>query len=268
MLALSSQKSWAVQDAVIIADRAPVYADRELKSPIGFIIRGKQVRVGEAIQGHTVIYPILVSGKIAYVRSRDLTTAGDREGHVPTVAERFMESTELSQNTSYSLAFVSYGSTITLDKDNGGYRSKDAVNWMGAQIKGEVMFRRRWEFEVLSGFYSTSADDEKFRMVDIGAGLGYRLINWGRFILKLDVQALVVPFAQYSKGSLFTVNGYGYTGGSGLNASWKFGVNWGLEGFGGFYYTKLTGFDAPKPYESISPTFVGSRIGVGLNYRY
>jgi hypothetical protein len=268
LLLILSPKSWAVQDAIVIADRAPVYADRELKSPIGYIIRGKQIRVGEVLKGRALIYPLKVSGKIAYIRGRDLTTSRDQDSQTASVAERFMESTELKQDTNYSIAFVNYASTITIGKGNGGYQDKDAVNWMGAQIKGEVLFARRWEFEVLSGYYATSADDEKFRMIDIGVGLGYRLVNWGRFVLKLDVQALGVPFAQYTKGSLFTLNGYGYTGGSSLSATWRLGESWGLEGFGGFYYTKLTGFDAPKNYESISPTFVGSRIGIGLIYRY
>jgi hypothetical protein len=41
-----------------------------------------------------------------------------------------------------------------------------------------------------------------------------------------------------------------------------------MEAFGGLYYTKLMNFDSPAPYADISPSFIGNRLGIGLNYTY
>ena len=51
----------AAQYAHVKTEKAVIYADQELTSPLGYAIRGKKVRVGEVPRKYGTILPILVS---------------------------------------------------------------------------------------------------------------------------------------------------------------------------------------------------------------
>jgi hypothetical protein len=78
-----------------------------------------------------------------------------------------------------------------------------------------------------------------------------------------------VPFASYSVGNDFRVNGFGFSAGGGGHTRFLLGKYWGLEAYAGIFYTRLSGFKLPSPYTGeLSPTFIGTRIGGGLNYQF
>ncbi len=77
---------FAAQTAYVRSLEAVVYADKELKTPIGYIRQGKKVEVGEVARNRGTILPIIVAGKIAYIKVEDLLLkdvilASDLEGH-------------------------------------------------------------------------------------------------------------------------------------------------------------------------------------------
>ena len=71
-LSLLSNYLWASQDAVIKPEKAIVYADSQLTSPIGFIRRGTEVIVGDKLLKNGSLLRIIVSGKIAFIKVNDL----------------------------------------------------------------------------------------------------------------------------------------------------------------------------------------------------
>ncbi len=114
-------------------------------------------------------------------------------------------------------------------------------------------------------------------MVELGSEFAYRIYSGDIFVFRWQNQILGVPFATYSLGERARVNGYGFSAGTGLNANWNLGERFGFEIFGGFNYTKLFGFDLPDPRQTgvekrrtitLNPSFVGSRLGVGMTYQF
>lgn len=71
-LLLVSCNIFAIQYAVIQKYKAKVYADKELTSPIGYISKGKKVKVGEVLREYGTVLPIAISGRIAYIKVDDL----------------------------------------------------------------------------------------------------------------------------------------------------------------------------------------------------
>ena len=114
----------------------------------------------------------------------------------------------------------------------------------------------------------TSQDDEHYRVVEGGLGAAFRLIDTKRFMARVQLQALGIPFASYELGDLFRKKSFGATGGAGLALTYLWNKNWGVELTGGYYYTKLFKFDVPSPYQDFSATFTGVRGSLGLNYTY
>lgn len=258
----------AAQEAIVIAEKAVIYSDKTMSSPVGFIQKGKRVSIGEVPRNKAQLYPIIVSGKIAYIRVIDVSTELESLDSNRLVAERFLRAAEKKVDTVYSVSAFTYASQISLSQSNDQLKDNDPFVWTGFHVKGAVKTSKSWDFGVVIGYANGQESKETFRMIESGIDLSYRVYNGDRFVFKWQNQALAVPFASYSLGTKYRVNGYGFTAGSGLNANVIFGEHWGLEAYGGFYYTGLYGFDVPRPYKSITPTFVGSRLGLGATYQY
>src|SRR5690606_19273923 len=225
---------WAVQEAIVVADQAVIYADQEMSSPLGFIRRGKKVKVGDIARNRSQVYPIIVSGKVAYIRVLDISTEKDALDPNRLVAERFSQNSRREEKKGrFTMSYYTYATQISLDKDNANIRDKDAVSWNGLSLKTELNVRESWDFQFLLNYMMLKEGPEKFGAFEVGIGGGYRIIELKRLILRLDGQLLAIPFATYSYEEDFRVNGYGYSAGAGLNLSYVIGKNWGIEASAG-----------------------------------
>ncbi|WP_408096226.1 hypothetical protein ACJVC5_14395 [Peredibacter sp. HCB2-198] len=261
-------KIWAAQTAMVIADRAVIYSDKEMTSPIGYVSRGKKVKIGEIPRNRAQVFPIIISGKLAFIRAIDITTEKESMDSTRLSAERFQKSTRKEYKSKYVLSYVTFLSQISLSNSNSQLENGDAVQWHGVSLKGEAFIWKHWDLQILFNYLQAIKDKETFRVVEFGAGGAYRLINGQKFLLRLEGQFLAIPFSNYSLADDFRVNGYGFSTGAGLNANYYFNENWSFEGALGLYYMKTFGYDAPKPYKSIEPSFVGPRVTLGLSYTY
>lgn len=259
---------WAKQTAIVIAERAVIYADAQMSAPVGFVKKGKSLVVGDIARNQSQVYPIIVSGKIAYVRVIDVSTEKESVSSEKLVAKRFMRSAENELQSDYTISYMNYSSQISLDQDNGTLQDKDTLNWQGVSLKGGAKISPRLNFAILLNYLRGKGDKEVFQVLEFGPGVDLSMIQSSRLEVKLFAQLLAVPFATYAYEEKFRVNGYGLTTGGGLRLVYRFGKNFGLEGFGGFYYTRLSGFSSPKPFKELEPSFIGSRLGLGLNYQF
>lgn len=261
-------KLWAAQDAIVTAERAIIYSDREMTSPIGYIRKGKKIAVGEIPRNKARVYPVVVSGKIAYIRVIDVTTEKESMDSSRLVAERFKKTTLEVKKSKFVASYFLFNSQITLDKENAGLLDKDSVAWNGVSLKGEVLLKNSWDLQVLLNYMTTKVETEKFNVVEAGIGGAYRFIDMKKLIVRAEAQFLAVPFSSYEVGTDFLVRSYGYTLGAGVNSTYLLTKNWGVEGSLGVYKTHLLKFKSPEPYNEISPSFLGARFGVGINYSY
>lgn len=262
------QDLWAAQDAMVVADKAVIYADEQMSAPVGFVRKNKKIKVGEISRNRAQVYPIVVSGKVAYIRVVDVSTEKESVDSQVLVAERFQKGTQQDFNANYSASVFNYSTQISMQFENDELKDKDAVNWTGVGLRGGGNITEKWDFDVLLNYMNAKAQTEVFRAVEVGFGGAYHIFDKKRFKLKALVQLLGIPWASYSLGDIYRVNGFGFSTGGGLSMSYRLGKHFGLEGFGGFYYTSLSGFKTPDPYEDIAPTFIGTRLGLGLNYEY
>ncbi len=258
----------AKQTAIVIVERAVIYADAQLSAPVGFVRKGKNLVVGDIARNHSQVYPIIVSGKIAYIRVLDVSTEKESVGSEKLVAKRFMKTAEKSNHTNYTISYINYSSQISLEKDNGALMDKDTLDWHGISLKGGARINPKTNFDIILNYLRGKGDKEVYQALEFGAGVDFGLFQTSRLDVKIFGQLLTVPFSTYAYEDKLRVNGYGFSAGTGVNLVYRLGQNFGLEGFGGFYYTRLFGFDVPKPFLEVEPSFVGTRLGLGLNYQF
>jgi hypothetical protein len=262
------QNLWAAQEAVIITERAVIYSDKEMKSPIGFVSHGKKIMVGEIARNKGQVYPTIVSGKVAYVRVLDVSTAKDDTITNQVTARRFGKVAEKTFSSKVVASYFAYHTQIRQNETNGDVLDKSALMWHGASLKGEILVKNSFDVQIITNYMQLEEGSETYRAVEFGAGLAYRLIDVKKFLARIEGQFLSVPFVTYSINDDFRVKSYGYTVGAGANITYLFDQNWGAEAYAGVYQTKFLGFKTPGTYKDFSPTFTGNRIGIGMNYTY
>lgn len=267
-LLVFSQSLWASQPAVVIVEKAVVYADAQMSAAVGFIRKGKRIKIGKNSRNHSQVYPLVVSGRVAYIKVNDVSTETQSAGSKELVAERFKKNTQQDFKSNYSAYVFSYASQITLANPNGNLKNSSSVDWTGAGISGSAQLNSHWDLDIMLNYMNAKIQTEEFQAIEFGAGSSYRLIEIGRFQTKIGAYFKAIPFANYSLGDLFRVNGFGFGTGANAKMIYRLGKHFGIEGAAGFDYTKITGLKAPKPYKEMSPSFIGSRLAVGLNYQF
>lgn len=258
----------ASQDAIVIADPAIVYSDLQMSSPVGYISKGKKIVIGEVPRNKSQVYPIIVSGRVAYIRVLDVSTEKEAMDSQKLTAQRFQDLANKLPETRVGVSYFHFYSTVGLEEDNGDLLDGDELQWQGVGFKASALVKKRYDFQVLTNYLGASDGEESLRVVELGLGGTIRLIQTKSFILSFEGNLLWVPYASYGVGSDFRVNSYGYSTGGGVNMVLFITENMGVDLFGHLSYTKLFPFETPGTYEDISPSFVGRRLGAGFLYQF
>jgi len=74
---------FAAQKVTVSTSRAIIYADKELTLPLGYVSMGKELVVGEVTRRGGQILPLIVSGKVAYIKVDDISFSKNdqKKGH-------------------------------------------------------------------------------------------------------------------------------------------------------------------------------------------
>ncbi len=265
-LIFDCQNLLASQEAIIVSENAIIYADKKMSAPVGYVRKGKRVRIGSVARNRAQVYPIVVSGKVAYVRSLDVSPVSEASGPQKLMTERFSRLTKEKNPGSYSVSYFSFFSQASMDYQNADLKDGDGLLWQGISLHGATELTSANNLDLFFNGMKASVKQESFNALEVGLGFSHKAIELERFNVKLEGQGLVIPFSNYAYANDFRVNGYGYTLGGGLRGRYLLTKFLGLEITGGFFYTKMMSFSSPKPYKEISPSFVGSRVGLGLSY--
>lgn len=78
---LCSFEIFAAQKARIVVEKATVYSDLDLLSPIGHISFGKIIQVGDVKRKHGTVLPTVINGRVVYVKVIDLALEKDLIGN-------------------------------------------------------------------------------------------------------------------------------------------------------------------------------------------
>ena len=72
-----SNTAQSAQKVTVSTSKAIIYADRELTLPLGYVSMGKELKVGEVARKGGQVLPLIVSGKVAYIKVSDISLSKD-----------------------------------------------------------------------------------------------------------------------------------------------------------------------------------------------
>lgn len=261
--------SHAARDAVVIKERAIIWADAQRSAPLGYARRGRTLRVGDKEREKGQVVSVIVSGKVAYISVEDIAIDEDRKkiDIEEVTLTRFQEATKPRYRDQVVFSLVQFNATESAD--TAARRLEKEWNFQGGQLKGEIRTSNErlnvgFMFEYLFG----ESQDEVFRIFELGMGASWALVNSRNFKIRAEAWGVLVPWAQYEAAPLFTLNGYGLGAMGQLSANFFLSETWGLEVAGGIQAVKLFGIKRPSPFQEFNPMFMGPRLSIGLTGRF
>ena len=216
-----STVTWAEQNAYIKSKVAIVYADQELTSAIGKIEQGKRIAVGQVARRRGTILPIVVSGRVAYIRIEDLilkdiVTDKEIKGRGYTQHEYLVQEEESDNLKENNFIYFNYYGF------NGGNEWSDMTSSIGddesSQFKNfNILIEHRptkfnYIFGIGGGYYTNTTEHIKFSALTLEITAGYNLLRpahqvlidaYGGLSMCSGASISVADSTQVNRGQIF-----------------------------------------------------------------
>lgn len=267
-----STSAFAAQWATVLSEKAIIYADREMQVPIGFISKGKKVRVGEVKRNYGKLLPVVVQGKIAYIKVSDINS-NTKLTDLQSAVERVKSGSKNVDSKRLSLIYSGYASFISINESEsytGETYKSDLFYFSGGGLRGYVdSDDKSSTWRVTLDHIATKVKDNEFRILFLTTEYGYNFLNYDNLTLRPYGGASLIPYSQYSYSSLFTVNGYGAGVSAGLELVLKFKNSIGLHFDGNYQYSKLF-YRLPSQtnIDKYEPSFNGIKFTAGVSFSF
>lgn len=220
-LALSFQ-AHAIQTAIVGVDKAIVYADVEMTSPIGYVRGGRQLKVGSQARRGGAILPIVVAGRIAYIRTQDVSVSNNPSAlgsspQGPKLREHQIAlpmgevEDDLKENNFLVLSLGQYQGGGDLSDLNEGFGLDDsALTSITAMFEHRpVIYDFSWDVGI--GYYSMSNEAYDLQTLTLEGNIYYSLLKtgfidfqaYGGFTLSGDIRLTSETLPREERGSMW-----------------------------------------------------------------
>lgn len=183
-----SHSAAAAQMAIVSSQKAIIYSDQGLSSPLGFVRAGRQLMVGSTVRQNGLIVPVIVAGRVAYIQTKDITLSqtdlviGQKplgpklsEHEVDIPMEEIKD--DLKENNFFSFQVGQYSGGSQLDQisDAAGVENSSITTF-------RVMFEHRPEiyryfWDVGFGLYTLSNDEFSLQALTLEGNISYSLLQ-------------------------------------------------------------------------------------------
>ena len=209
----------AAQWALVISDKAVIFSDIEMKSSIGFIRKGKKVRVGSVPKNKGRVLPLILNKKVLYIATKDIDVGVnlDKLGSASERIKQKMSSIQIVRNI--GLVGGTYYGVLSSDKatDENALFLELGVRGYYTDYKKKENFRltlsssnASFENDINMNFFALSFASKMFGLQNYGQS----------FIFYLG--GILIPYAEIKYQDLFKLTGYGV--GAELGAEVRFNL--------------------------------------------
>jgi len=271
----------AAQAAIVKSRKAIVYADMDMKVPLGYVRQGKKIKVGNVTREHDTLLPIVISGKIGYIKVDDLILKDFDNKEVTErkdILDRYQVNLEeekednLAENNHFriSLGTLSAGEDWRLISDGAGDGDPGALKEFMFHLEHRPPFRKfNWSLGL--GYYSLSQSTLQLQTLTIETNFYYS--PWNSPVIRLDFYGgfLATGDIKVQESTLNTVTngaGWGYTLGAlaRVFTHQRLGLHLGL-GTKKLFVTSLNNIEVSNSTQTHNITSLGGpEIYFGLSY--
>jgi hypothetical protein len=241
-LILSSFPVFGAQRAVVRNEKAIIYAEIERVTPIGYVIKGKSITVGDIPRGPYRMLPIVVSGRLCHIQEADLFINEYDQKNKRKSPPALTNTTSTDSGNDQVQIFsksrsveVSYQKFSAGNEWNQNYKDTFGVeaNPSVSNLSGRYFIKNFSGFNAGLGLDLYSLSQEKASASILGLGIEINRIVWENnlFVIKPSLSLISsINFKNY---------GYRFNFPFGYHLSRNFDVKAGF----GYQSMALTGMD-------------------------
>lgn len=214
-----SFSAMAIRTAVVNTEKTIVYSDMTLDSPIGYIRGGKTLKVGKKARMKGTIVPIIVSGRVAYVQTKDLRFVEDDDQiYSPKITEHNIDNEQfkvldpLSDNNHivFQLGQFSMGNNWDTISEEAGDRSSSALTSYNIMLEHRSPIKSIG-FGVGGTYYAASQENVQIQALSVDGQIYWSPLKFSWFsvdlllggMLSFDTRVKVTQVEGASKGSFY-----------------------------------------------------------------
>ena len=276
---LFSQTSFAAQLGIVLANKAVIYADINLKSPIGFVKKGKKLALGDIKRKRGKVLPVVVNGQIGWVKVSDVRLPSEEKSfdrskkiseHVVDFDKKVKD--PLNQNNFLTVKFSPASFSIS-----GAVDQSEVENSLDSSSELTLMYEHKNPYHKIHwglglDYFTGQVDIFSFQSVNLKGGLAYVPIRlswmslevYGNILISGDFRVESSGLGTY-KGNMFGVD---YGAAVRLLPEYQIGLMAGL----GYSYYRFSGLndlqresdDSLTSFNNIS----GAKLFAGLSYKF
>lgn len=275
------KNSRAAQTAIVNVEKAKIYADKQMSTPIGYIPIGTKVRVGEVPRNRGQVLPIIVSKRVAYIRIQDIVF--DRvniKGLVQTsransraIFEKIGDELELEQNNRVGLSYSIFHITgETWDKLQTTANGKKA-NTTAHHFKIYYEQKLTTDIGYRVGPSYLMASDKNLEIMWLGlygAAIGHFNIQ-EKYHFESSINFTVAPLLNRLEVGSDKLSGHHLGVGLDFSVVYYFSRKWNLRFDLGYNFITLFGMSSSNSNKTLEEdangALYGAEIGIGASYQ-
>ena len=267
MILLFFTKSvFAMQYAIVRNRRSVIYSDYLRTSPIGYVRKGRKVRVGSVSRNKGRVLPIVVSGKIAYISVSDLSILDGSEVLLPKGHDSIIGLEIRKRKFVFGTDY--FVSNFTQGQYSIGQVEEKTVALTGFTLKKEKRKKpgsfQRYGLEMLS----FSNEDEKLQIPSLVYDWVGNIYENGRLKIRSVFGLGFSPYAIFRVDPYFALNGFSAHTDLGLESIVYLFERHSLIIKTTFRAQQLLDFNLPSPFSEFSPLIAGGVISASFAYSY
>ncbi len=218
-LCFASISAHAFKVAVVNVPKTTVFSDLAMTSSIGFIRGGKVLRVGEKARMKGTLVPVIVSGRVAYIQSKDIRyVEEEKQVYSPKITEHNINNDEFKVNDSLkdNNHLVIQGGQFSLGENWENISTAAGDSSFSAMTYYSIMLEHRspiksYGFGLGGSLYRVSQESIEAAALSIDGQIYYSPIkfSWVSIdlllggMISLDTRVKVTGVAGTSKGSFY-----------------------------------------------------------------
>ncbi|MBL7665707.1 MAG: hypothetical protein JNM93_11290 [Bacteriovoracaceae bacterium] len=265
---LVGQRAFAdPQWAIVITDKAIIYADPERTSPIGYIAKGKKFKVGQVPRNEGTMLPLVVSGRITYINIKDVYLAHD-QAFLELPADRYKKVQRYEEFEKDITIFLSgYTSNLPSGAYDTNVDDANSASFFGLTIQGMTLLEPRWYLGTSFSYERSEVETQTLTNLYINVDFMYKFLNNYRYYLGSTFLLGFSPNTRLVVDDAFKLSGQSVQVGAGLEFGYLF-ERFEFKLITGYKFQAYTNFDIPSTLEEFRPAVHGLFAGVGLAYNY
>lgn len=237
-----------------------------MTSPIGKIKQGRKIKIGSVSRYRGKVFPIAISGKIAYIQVSDLDVLDGSEVLLPEGHDSIV-GLDIHKNR-FVFAQTFFMSNFLQGQYSIGQVENTAVTFSGFTFKKERVKKTNHYYNFGFEYLNFSSDSEKLSIPSLTYERGYIMFEKGRFKVRGSASIGFSPYAIYTVNPYFALNGFSYHGEIAADLLFYLHDASALTFRGGYRSQTLTDFNLPTPLEAFAPQISGPVVSLGYSHSF